>query len=124
MKDYRWKNVKVGDIVQFKTTNKIKTRLRGYVAKVLDVQGEVLTLSCRGLVEHAHLTDVKKQEKAYENMGARVEIVSDCKSKGRKGVIVETRYPGYNTRVSVLLDATSNQPSRRMSFECYSVRGV
>lgn len=124
MKDYRWKKINEGDIVRFKKSNNIKSRLRGYVAKVLTIDGDVLYVSCRGLFTYCHVDDVLKQEKVYENMGARVEIVSDCKSKGRKGVIVETRYPGYNTRVSVLLDATSNQPSRRMSFECYSVRGV
>lgn len=124
MIDYRWKQIVVGDIVTFKNSNKVKSRYRGYVAKVLSVGGDVLYVSCRGLCTYCHKDEVKKREKAYENIGARVEVVSDCKSKGRKGVIVETRYPGYNTRVTVLLDATSDKPSRRMSFECSSVRGV
>lgn len=124
MNDYRWKKIQVGDIVKFKTSNKIKSRYRGYVAKVLSVESGVLYVSCRGLCTHCHESEVSKQEKAYENMGSRVEIVSDCKSKGRTGIVVETRFPGYNTRITVQLDATSNLPSRKMTFECYSVRGV
>ena len=125
MQDYRWKKINVGDIVKFKKTNKVKSRYRGYVAKVLDIVNDgVLFVSCRGLTLHCSPTEVEKQARAAENMGARVEIISDCKSRGRKGTIVETRYPGYNTRVIVQLDAVSGKPSRKMSFEMFSLRGV
>lgn len=125
MQDYRWKKINVGDIVTFKKTNKVKSRYRGYIAKVLDiVNDDVLFVSCRGLTLHCSPTEVQKNARPVDNMGARVEVISNCKSKGRVGTVVETRYPGYNTRVIVQLDAISGKTSRKMSFEMCSLRGV
>lgn len=124
MNAYRWKPVQVGDIVEFLNVRRVKSKLRGYVAKVLAIDESFITVMCRGDVRYCTLNEVKKREKAYENIGAKVEVISDCKSKGRTGYVVKTRNLLGDTRITVQLDAKSNLPSRKMSFECYSVRGV
>ena len=125
MNDYRWKQVQVGDIVEFLNVKRVKAKLRGYVAKVLSIEAPFITVMCRGDVQYCTVDEIRKREKAYENIGAKVEVVSDCKSKGRTGVVVKTRsLQNGDHRITVQLDATSNLPSRKMCFECFSVRGV
>jgi len=123
--------IQVGDNVNFKRVNSLPKRLQGRVAKVLS-ESERYYLVRYGM--NGECAPFKKElfdsadHGVWNKINSRVRVVSDCKSKGRIGTIIKTRYqPNPKEswcKICVQLDATSNEPSRKVVYDFYSVERV
>lgn len=123
--------IQVGDNVNFKRVKAVPKRLQGCVAKI--IHEEPLYYIVRyGM--HGEANCYKKDlfdpadHGVWNTINSRVRVVSDCKSKGRIGTIIKTRYqPNPEEswcKICVQLDATSNEPSRKVVYDFYSVERV